>query len=285
MDVKRSIQKALDHIEAHLKEQLLLEDIADVANYSPWHFHRMFLAATGFGVGEYIRKRRMSEASRELAYSDKPIKCVASDYLFESQAAFTRAFKAYSGVTPGKLRQLFGPLISFRPIVLHATTKGEIMIKHSIRHKDAFILVGMSTQTTMKNNVIPQLWLSFNYECKKIQNTIHKNTCLGICLADPSVEMNDDTPFTYIAGMEVSDGDQIPEGMLLHEVPAADYAVFEHIGSLETLDKTYATIYGEWFPQSEFSPQHGFDFELYDERFRYGAPDSIMEIWVPVKKN
>ena len=89
------LQKALAFIETHLKERLSLDAIADTANYSPWHFHRLFLAKTGITVGEYIRKRRLSEASRELAFTSKPIKLLATEYQFESQAAFTRSLKSF----------------------------------------------------------------------------------------------------------------------------------------------------------------------------------------------
>lgn len=53
---------------------------------------------------------------------------------------------------------------------------------------------------------------------------------------------------------------------------------------LDTLHDTYAAIYDQWLPQSAYDRAKSDDFELYDERFNYGKPDSIMEIWVPVRK-
>jgi hypothetical protein len=51
MESKHLIDKALSYIEVHLKEEMLLEDIATVANYSAWHFHRVFYAIIGLTVG------------------------------------------------------------------------------------------------------------------------------------------------------------------------------------------------------------------------------------------
>jgi predicted transcriptional regulator YdeE len=43
-------------------------------------------------------------------------------------------------------------------------------------------------------------------------------------------------------------------------------------------------IYNDWIPQSAYERLAADDFELYDERFKFGEPDSVMEIWVPIKK-
>ncbi|HPS89817.1 MAG TPA: helix-turn-helix transcriptional regulator, partial [Methanosarcina vacuolata] len=108
------LEKALHYIEQHLKEAMTLEDIAFAANYSPWHFHRLFLAFTGVTVGEYVRKRRLSEASRELALGTKAIRQLAAEYQFESQAAFTRSFKSFSGCTPREMRRHLSPLLNYQ---------------------------------------------------------------------------------------------------------------------------------------------------------------------------
>ncbi len=277
------LQKALAFIETHLKEKLSLDAIADTANYSPWHFHRLFLAKTGITVGEYIRKRRLSEASRELAFTSKPIKLLAAEYQFESQAAFTRSLKSFCGSTPGQLRSNLKPLLSFQA-KLNLTKRGENMLSPKIVHKPSFKVIGKSTLSTMKNNTIPALWDSFGNYCDKIPGVVNPEVGLGICYFEDMPEMTDDTPFTYLAGMEVKAEQDAPAGMQSRIVPEEDYAVFEHHGSLETLHDTYSTIYGKWLPTSGYERASTDDFELYDERFHFGHPDSIMEIWIPVVK-
>ena len=279
----RLLQKALGYIEANLKDKLSLEDIAEVANYSPWHFHRLFLAKTGVTVGEYIRKRRLSEACKELLCSDKPIKKLASEYLFESQAAFIRSFKSFCGSTPGEMRRKLQPEISFQAITT-LKTKGEKMLNPKFVHKAAFKVIGRSTLSTMKNNTIPALWGTFGEFCDKIPGQVNPEVGLGICYFEEMPEMTDDTPFTYLVGMEVNTDQEAPKDMQSRIVPEADYAVFEHKGSLDTLHDTYAAIYDQWLPQSAYDRAKSDDFEVYDERFNYGKPDSIMEIWVPVLK-
>ncbi|MCD8480308.1 MAG: helix-turn-helix transcriptional regulator [Candidatus Cloacimonetes bacterium] len=120
MHRRTELDKAIRFIENGLKTKLILEDIAEQANMSAWHFHRVFLASTGITVGEYIRKRRMSEAAKELVFTQKPIKQLAGEYQYESQAAFTRSFTNVYGVTPGKIRRQIGPLQFFHAFIPNA---------------------------------------------------------------------------------------------------------------------------------------------------------------------
>jgi AraC family transcriptional regulator len=89
--------------------------------------------------------------------------------------------------------------------------------------------------------------------------------------------------FEYVAGLEVSQVADVPDGMVVREVPAAQYAVFTHLGSLEKLPATYEYINRTWIPQSGYRLIEGLDFELYDEDFKDFAPDSKFYIYVPIK--
>jgi AraC family transcriptional regulator len=287
VDKNYCLSKALAHIEQHLTERIELEDLADTANYSPWHFHRLFHAIIGYGVGDYIRRRRFSEASRELVFTSNSIGGIALKYQFESQAAFTRAFKSFHGITPGLLRNQHGPLIRFSPINLNQYfrhyRKGDNPMQPRFEHKSTFTVAGLTCQSTMSNNTIPQLWGSFGKREKDFKNRVSED-CYGVCFYERMENMCPNTPFTYLAGMLIKSEADIPEGMTARTVPACDYAVFEHKGALDTLQKTYDYIFREWLPGSEYEFINQDDFEIYDERFKFGQPESIMEIWIPVKK-
>jgi AraC family transcriptional regulator len=277
------LNKAIRYIEAGLKSKLILEDISEQANMSAWHFHRVFLASTGITVGEYIRRRRISEAAKELVFTHKPIKVLAGEYQYESQAAFTRSFTSIYGVSPGKLRRMLGPLKFFH--ALPHPRKGENMLTPRFEHKKQFRVVGITCENTMKNNNIPKLWNEFNQGICPMMDRNSSKAALGISYYTDMAELNEDTPFTYLAGFEIQPEAECPQGLTERTVPEADYAVFQHIGSLDTLNDTYNAIYGEWLPQSGYRHKVADVFELYDERFHYGMDDSVMEIWVPIEKN
>ena len=287
MDKHYCLSKALAYIEQHLTEKIELEDLADTANYSAWHFHRLFQAMIGYGVGDYIRRRRLSEASRELVFTKAAIYDIALKYQFESQAAFTRAFKSFHGITPGLLRRQHGPVVRFSPINLNQYfrhfRKGDTIMQPSFKHKATFTVAGLTCQSTMANNTIPQLWDRFNSREKELTRRLSED-CYGVCFYERMENMCPNTPFTYMAGLLVSSKADAPAGWETRTVPGCDYAVFEHKGALDTLQQTYDHIFREWLPASEYEFVNQDDFEIYDERFVFGKPESIMEIWIPVKK-
>jgi AraC family transcriptional regulator len=105
MDYVDPINRAIDHIEANLTQEIDLSEVAAAAGYSPFHLSRLFRAMTGETPGGYIRKRRLSEAARQLLASKRRILDIALDHQFGSQAAFTRAFRAAFGISPGAYRK------------------------------------------------------------------------------------------------------------------------------------------------------------------------------------
>lgn len=114
------INQAIDYIENNLTEAISLETISAAAGYSLFHFSRLFLELIGQTPGEYLRKRRLSEAACELVNSRKCILDIALDYQFQSQEAFTRSFKRLFRTSPGayrkkrRLTKIF-PRISLNP--------------------------------------------------------------------------------------------------------------------------------------------------------------------------
>ena len=105
MGYMHPINCAIDYIEANLTQEIDLSEVAAAAGYSPFHFSRLFRATTGETLGSYIRKRRLSEAARQLLISRRRILDIALDHQFCSQAAFTRAFRATFGISPGAYRK------------------------------------------------------------------------------------------------------------------------------------------------------------------------------------
>jgi AraC-like DNA-binding protein len=105
MDYMHIINCAIDYIEANLTQEIGLSEIAAAAGYSPYHLSRVFRAMTGETPGGYIRKRRLTEAARQLLTSDRRILDIALDHQYSSQAAFTRAFHLALGTSPGAYRR------------------------------------------------------------------------------------------------------------------------------------------------------------------------------------
>src|ERR1700716_4535398 len=99
------MHRVLEHIDRELDQPLELETLARVANFSSFHFHRLFNAWFGETLGDYVRRRRLEMAALRLVAQPRlPVLQVALSVGFGSTEAFGRAFKARFGSTPSAWR-------------------------------------------------------------------------------------------------------------------------------------------------------------------------------------
>lgn len=101
------LRRILNHIEGHLADKLLVEELAEMAGLSRSHFSRAFQSTTGESPQEFIIGRRLSHARELLADTDRSIVEIAVATGFSSQAHFSSAFKKRLGVTPSRYRGAF----------------------------------------------------------------------------------------------------------------------------------------------------------------------------------
>src|SRR5260370_40255427 len=95
------MHRVIEHIDQHLDQFLDLETLAEVAHFSPFHFHRLFSAWMGETLGGYLRRRRFEvAATRLLAQPRLSILQIALGVGFGSAEAFTHAFGARFGCSP-----------------------------------------------------------------------------------------------------------------------------------------------------------------------------------------
>jgi AraC family transcriptional regulator len=95
------MHRVTEYIDQHLDQFLDLETLAEVAHFSPFHFHRLFSALMGETLGAYLRRRRCEvAATRLLAQPKLSVLQIALDVGFGSAEAFTHAFGARFGCSP-----------------------------------------------------------------------------------------------------------------------------------------------------------------------------------------
>ncbi|QAY87687.1 GyrI-like domain-containing protein [Pseudomonas arsenicoxydans] len=148
-----------------------------------------------------------------------------------------------------------------------------------IEHGHFLLIAGFGgrfTQATSKK--IPELWEKFIPEIGKIPGQKGEVT-YGIC-CNPDGKGG----FEYIAGVEISKLDDLPDKYRWVEVQPQQYAVFEHKGSLDTLPQTFQYIWKTWLPQSGRQAADAPEFERYSEDFNPKLNTGTLEIWLPVKE-
>ncbi len=105
MNYYERIQKSIDYIESKLEDAVEIEKAAQEAFMSCSNYYRMFFALTGYAVKEYIRHRRISSAVKDIRGTEDSILAIALKYGFESNEAFTRAFRRVTGYPPSAFKK------------------------------------------------------------------------------------------------------------------------------------------------------------------------------------
>lgn len=102
---RKRVDAAMDYVEAHLDEELDLAAVAEAANFSKFHFHRIFLAAVGETPRAFVRRLRLEKARRRLGTRpDLNVTDLALSLGFSSGANFARAFGSRFGRPPSLFR-------------------------------------------------------------------------------------------------------------------------------------------------------------------------------------
>lgn len=95
-----AVARVREYVEVHLAEDLRLQELADVAHLSPYHFARCFRAATGRSPHQYVIDRRVEAARRALAARAVPIAALARAVGFAGAGHLSRHFRPRVGTTP-----------------------------------------------------------------------------------------------------------------------------------------------------------------------------------------
>jgi len=294
MDYRGLIQKVLWYIDENITDELNADILADVAGFSPYHFCRVFHWYAGYSVMGYVRSRRLAFAAAELSSGRKLID-IAMDYGFETHSGFSKAFKRRYGMTPEAYRIHAKADRPPPPDLLRMNEYaiGGIVMEPKFITLPAIKLAGYELKTKnidgQNTKEIPEFWYDyvFNGRREKLlhEDFIKNHTEYGACFPeDPA-----NSGFSYVIGMEVKDGAEIPAGLHTCVIPPATYVVFSTPPCSEeeftkNIQWTWQYIMSDWFPASGYEYAGGcVDFELYDDRCR-AETDRVMDIYVPVVK-
>ena len=285
----RRLKAAIDYIDSNLDaDDLTVSNVASQVGYSAFHFHRVFSGATGESVTEYIRKRRLAEAGAKLVGAGElSIGQIATEAGFESQEAFTRAFKKMYSVTPRAYRKGERAV----PIAIAQTfsieflehLKGGITMEPEFCEREKELAVGVGGSFKIGDfREISKLWKEFDKRSSEIESA-GSGYSLGVCMdSHPDIEVGEGDQFVYLACLPVKSLEKVPAGMHGVELPAGKYAVFTHKGSIATITQTVHYIWGTWVPKHSDILKKGPDFELYDSRFDPHSLEGEVDIYIPL---
>ena len=284
----RELNHVIDYIEDHLTDDLSLEIISEYAGVSDYHFRKIFFYLSGLTLSEYIKNRKLSEANKDLLKGEK-VTDVAFKYGYQSIDGFTRAFKKWCGFLPSDVIKK-GISKSFPKLSFIITVRGGISMEFRIEEKPAFNLVGVSKRVPMQfegvNNEIVKLAMSITEEQKEEMYSLQNIEPYEIINASYDADagfLKEEGYLTHLIGVLTTEN-QVSD--LLEKVPveAGTWAVFPNEGPFPSvLQETYAKIYSEWLPSSNYEVINApaFSFTKMDKHKKDYA---YSEVWIPVRK-
>ncbi len=290
---REAVVRAADLIERHLREPISLDAVARRAGFSLWHFHRVFAELTGESLGAYIRRRRLTAAAEELRASRRTVLAVALDFQFESQEAFTRAFRAAFGATPGAFRR-HGSLAwnRTRPrLTLHRLQRlpRQTSMEPTLLRLPALHLHGLSTRfigpmspDADNHDVIPKLYARFCPLIPRLPTPVERYVYGAVrCPADGQRRHPDE--LEYLAAVNLAAGEATAAPFVRWDIPAGTYACFTHRGPVARFGETINYAFGSWLPRSRYVHRDSPNLDRHDERFGDGGEACEFEYLVPVR--
>ncbi len=104
IDRHPAVAKAMDQIDLHIAETIEVSQLARSLALSQTHLNRLFKAAVGATVGEYIRTRRLEWAKHLLAHTTIPIKAIAHQVGIPDAQHFNKVMRRHIGQSPSAFR-------------------------------------------------------------------------------------------------------------------------------------------------------------------------------------
>lgn len=291
-DYEARLLRVLLHVQRNLDRALTLEELAGVAAFSPFHFHRIFRAMTGETVGEHVRRLRLERAAGQLRHTTRRITEIAFDAGFEAPETFARAFKAQFGQAPSLFRRERG---AFSP---PATPSG-------VHYDEAGAFRGFSPApagsdfrldvTVRQFEPRPFAYLRHVGPYNAVMPVFDRalELAAGKGLTGPGTEVAmlsyDDPNVTDMsklradAGVILRDPDADIGALTRGEIAGGPYAVAFWRGPYDRIKDCYDWLYGSWLPRSGWEAESRPGVDVYHNHPDRTRPEDLLtEIRMPL---
>lgn len=259
-DYAHRINRAIDHVTRNLAAPLKLEEVAKVAAFSPFHFHRIFRALVGETLLEFVKRTRLERALYLLSHTGLTLTEIALEVGFNSSSDFSRSFKAHFGVPPRRFdleawRARGRARFTSQPVAIDADAFS-VRLRELPARRVAYLRVFRPFEPGRVPQAARQLvgWAK--------QRGLAGGQWLGYQWEEP--ELVPLEKCRYDVGLEIPEGVVLDEGVSEQRFPPMVVAELELRGSLELEVRAFEWLYGSWLPESGRVPDHQPVFEAWN---------------------
>ncbi len=297
------INRTFDYIESNIGKSMTLEELAGVANFSKFHFNRIFHSITGETPFQFILRIRIEKAATLILTKKKEtISEIAEKCGFSDLSIFSRNFKNYFRISASKYRQTksYNSNISQQESNFHQSYEKP-------RPYFCPVLKTIQWRTNMKLNKqvevreLPKMTVAYIRHIgpykgddklfEGIWNRLfawagprgliggRDFKSLVIYHDDPNVTIEDKLRMSVC--ITVPSETKVDGEIGKMEIEAARYVIARFELTAQDFQEAWDWLYGEWFPASGYQPDDKPCFEMYPEEPKDGK--FIVDICVPVK--
>ncbi len=288
IDLLKSMNEAMDYIELHLYDEVEESELERITGTSVYHFRRMFSFLSGMTLGEYIRSRKLSNATFDLLNEGMSVTDAAFKCGYESVDGFSRAFREWSGIKPSEVKKK-NNLKAFPKLSFQLVLQGGINMDYRIEKKEAFKIVGVQKRVPIQfngeNQEIIKLATSITPEQRKALHSYGDMEPYQVVNASYNLDdgcMDEKGSLDHMIGF-LTKKEVTANEFTVVDVPALTWAIFSSKGAFPTvMQETWAKFASEWLPSSDYelvnAPNISFTGDMTDLNNVYS------EIWFAVKR-
>lgn len=284
------------YIESNLDKTINTCELSEIAFFSRYHFHRIFIGHVGISVGKYIKLLRFRQASYQLAFRHElPILDIAINCGYENASSLSREFKKMLGLSPSAFRKspdwpIWHQVVdSLLPPVnwLSNHLKDKNMLTYNHSQTVEVIDFPETKVATLEHRGAPNRvmetvgkfiqWRKEHGPSPKFSDTYN------ILYDDPAHVAPDDYRFDICASIQAPikpNSDSVVEKV----IPSGRCAVLRHIGSDSTLGQSIHYLYSYWLEQSDEALRN---YPCFIKRVTFYPDvvehDMVIDIYLPIK--
>ncbi|MFV0331803.1 MAG: GyrI-like domain-containing protein [Dysgonomonas sp.] len=275
-DYAKRINIVIEYIGNHLNNEMDLKELAEISNFSEYHFHRIFKAIIGESIGAFVVRMRVETAARLLRYTTLSVQDIAYNVGYGAPSSLTKVFRQFYNISPTDYRnnksyRIMKPLQTSSDIKLKDPKVVELEPKKAI-----YVRLQGNYRTIDYGGAFSKLW-SFVKENKLFTAGIEH---LTMGHDDPHVTDSDKliTDVCLVIHKDVS-----PRGEIgVRDVAGGKFLVFTYVGPYDNLFNVFDTIY-RWIPENGYELRMEQGFEKYLNHPGKTTPDKLKtEIYIPI---
>jgi len=309
------VNAVVDYIETHLGDDLTLEKLAEVAHFSPFHFHRVFRALVGEPLGQFINRIRIERAATLLVQQpQRAITDVGVDSGFANPSSFARAFRDSFGMSATEWRnggyQTYErePGASYRDVIGNlGVHEGYGIVDSRVDAATGSVMweigCGELANATVTIETVPDLELAYVRHTGRYQGMGEVFTNIFTRLmtwAQPRGLVGPDAWIlaVYHDNPSITEDDKLRVSACLRVPPETPTS--GDVGRMQVAGGTYAAghfelaeadyaqawfaLAGGWLPDSGYEPDDGYPFERFVvDREATSPGKAAVDIYLPVR--